>query len=491
MKLDDYQLNRLIGKGSFGEVYETTNSSNQVFATKIIKKSKLIGIVKEYFEREVTISKILEHENIIKLIDIKESEIEHYLIMEYADGFNLSELLSYYKEIYKKTLPEKYVRSIIKQLSSAIEYLHNHWIVHRDLKLENVLFVFDDEDCKQKLKLEKGKIKLIDFGFARIFEENENILSIVGSPNYMSPQLLLKIFNQNHKIDDCDWKTDLWSLGIMTFELLNGELPFLGRNLDQLSELVVKGDYYISKNLGLSFESIEFVQGLLQFYSKDRINWPAIRNHNFINLHKKFESYDFEKIPKDYIEKGSLKLNAKKQCTLFIDNKFIDEDKTISNYGIVNKKRSFYCPDTIITKNLNYREIKSNKVNNNYNLNTIQENYNNTEKDLIFIKIGDKSQTSDTELFKVTYNSSILPKEDLSEDNTVQNKKFEQIIFKEKLNHDNLNKKIKSNDQIKSNIKGLNNQDLFSDDVTVLNKNFIEIKEIKKINDFDIILSNI
>jgi serine/threonine protein kinase len=103
MKLDDYQLNRLIGKGSFGEVYETTNSCNQVFATKIIKKFKLIGIVKEYFDREVTISKILEHENIIKLIDIKESEIEHYLIMEYADGFNLSELLSYYKEIYKKT----------------------------------------------------------------------------------------------------------------------------------------------------------------------------------------------------------------------------------------------------------------------------------------------------------------------------------------------------------------------------------------------------
>ena len=145
MEIEDFTLEKQIGKGAFGEVFITKKKdTNLKYATKKVKKSVITKEkMKKYFNNELFILKHIKHENIINLVEIKNSVYNFFLIFEYCNGGGLSNCLENYKKKYGKPFPENYCQHLIRQIVDGIQYLHASKILHRDLKSANV-FLFKD-----------------------------------------------------------------------------------------------------------------------------------------------------------------------------------------------------------------------------------------------------------------------------------------------------------------------------------------------------------
>ena len=160
-KLDDLTLTKLIGKGKFGEVYLTEKqNSKRLFATKKIDKAIADNQMKRYFKYEINILRMLNHPNIVKLEEIKKTQHHYYIVMEYINGGELSYILKQYKLKYQKPFSEEIVQHLMKQTIDALIYIHDINIIHRDLKLENIMVNFDTEKDKEELNMMKAKIKI-------------------------------------------------------------------------------------------------------------------------------------------------------------------------------------------------------------------------------------------------------------------------------------------------------------------------------------------
>jgi serine/threonine-protein kinase ULK/ATG1 len=133
----------------------------------------------------------------------------------------------------KKPFTQEIAQSIIRQLVSGLQYLHNNKILHRDLKLDNVLINFEKEEDKNAFNLLKCNVKIIDFGFARYLENNTLAQSVLGSPINMDPQILAKMRKiDNNQSFGYDEKADIWSLGTICYEILIGSPPFYANNYE-------------------------------------------------------------------------------------------------------------------------------------------------------------------------------------------------------------------------------------------------------------------
>ena len=147
--------------------------------------------MRRYFNYEIEILKMLNHPNIVKLEEIKKSIHNYYIIMEYVNGGALSEYLKKYKLKYQKAFPEEVVQYLMKQIVEALIYIHDRNIIHRDLKLENIMISFDSEKDKEELNMMKAKIKIIDFGFAIILLSGDYLTKTpVGTMLYMDQKFL-------------------------------------------------------------------------------------------------------------------------------------------------------------------------------------------------------------------------------------------------------------------------------------------------------------
>jgi serine/threonine protein kinase len=144
MKLDDLTFIKSIGKGSFGHVYLTSKVNyQQFFATKVIKKSIADSPkVKKYFHNEIEILKEIKHKNIMQLIEVKDTQDNYYLVCELCNGGSLYQNLNQYLKMYRKPFSEEIVQFLMKQIIEALKYLHGLHIMHRDLKLDNILSQF-------------------------------------------------------------------------------------------------------------------------------------------------------------------------------------------------------------------------------------------------------------------------------------------------------------------------------------------------------------
>ncbi|EGR33328.1 protein kinase domain protein [Ichthyophthirius multifiliis] len=220
-----YKFGEQLGSGSFGSVCIATPIKNpdKRVAIKTIKKSTLKNSLSIYIKREIDIFKSLDHPYICKFLETYMDKYNIYVVMEYCSGGTLKSL------IYSRNNTEKNVAQIIQKLFQAVNYLHHQKIVHRDLKLENVIFTNSD--------LSIADIKIIDFGLSKkIKDQTKKRHTKVGSYQYMGLffYLFLYLIFFLYKIkapevilnSKYDKEFDVWSLGCIMFALLAGELPF-------------------------------------------------------------------------------------------------------------------------------------------------------------------------------------------------------------------------------------------------------------------------
>ncbi|XP_025213851.1 serine/threonine-protein kinase 33 isoform X3 [Theropithecus gelada] len=226
-----YTFGRILGKGSFGMVIEATDKETETkWAIKKVNKEKAGSSAVKLLEREVNILKSVKHEHIIHLEQVFETPKKMYLVMELCEDGELKEILD-----RKGHFSENETRWIIQSLASAIAYLHNNDIVHRDLKLENIMVKSSLTDDNNEINL---NIKVTDFGLAvKKQSRSEAMLQATcGTPIYMAPEVI--------NAHDYSQQCDIWSIGVIMYMLFCGEPPFLASSEEKLFELIRKGELH-------------------------------------------------------------------------------------------------------------------------------------------------------------------------------------------------------------------------------------------------------
>ncbi|MGH0161601.1 UNVERIFIED_CONTAM: hypothetical protein FKN15_078504 [Acipenser sinensis] len=256
-RVGNYLVGKMINKGSFAKVMEGLHiSTGEKVAIKVIdkKKAKQDSYVLKNMKREPRIHQMIKHPNIVQLYETLETENSYYMVMELCLGGDLMD-----KICDRKKLEEREVRMYTRQIMSAVEHMHRHGIVHRDLKIEN--FLLD----------EYNNIKIVDFGLSNTLKPESLSLELLntqcGSPAYAAPELLA------HK--KYGPKVDVWSIGVSMFAMLTGTLPFTVEpfNIKQLHQKMINGEISpippdISKGA---------VQFMLSFLEPDPAKRPHIK----------------------------------------------------------------------------------------------------------------------------------------------------------------------------------------------------------------------
>ncbi|XP_029930117.1 myosin light chain kinase 2, skeletal/cardiac muscle isoform X2 [Myripristis murdjan] len=202
-----YTINRqeVLGGGRFGQVHKCVeNSSGLTLAAKIIKARSQKE--KEVVKNEIQVMNQLDHASLIQLYAAYESRNDIILVLEYVDGGELFDRII--DENY--TLMELDAVMFIRQICEGLQHMHKMYILHLDLKPENIL-------CVSRAT---NKIKIIDFGLARIYKPREKLRVNFGTPEFLAPEVI--------NYDFVSFNTDMWSLGVITYMLLSGLCPFLG-----------------------------------------------------------------------------------------------------------------------------------------------------------------------------------------------------------------------------------------------------------------------
>ncbi|QCE05522.1 fused [Vigna unguiculata] len=256
MGVENYHVIELVGEGSFGKVYKGRRKhTGQTVAMKFIMKHGKTEKDIHNLRQEIEILRKLKHGNIIQMLDSFESPQEFCVVTEFAQG-ELFEILE-----DDKCLPEDQVQAIAKQLVKALHYLHSNRIIHRDMKPQNILIGAG------------SVVKLCDFGFARAMSTNTVVLrSIKGTPLYMAPELVREQ-PYNHTVD-------LWSLGVILYELFVGQPPFYTNSVYALIRHIVKDPVKYPDRMSPNFKS--FLKGLLNKAPESRLTWPALLEHPFV-----------------------------------------------------------------------------------------------------------------------------------------------------------------------------------------------------------------
>lgn len=220
-----YLLLRLLGQGGMGVVYEALDQlEDRRVAIKVIS-SKIVtseSVIKR-FHREAKMGMALTHANIVKTYHYGQTEDELiFIVMEFVDGISLREYI-----VESAPLKPGELLSILEQLCNALDYAHQQGVLHRDLKPANILITRD--------KHQPAQIKLVDFGIAKLLRPNEDITKgasltetgvILGTINYIAPEYILGL--------NLVAASDLYSLGVILFELLTDHLPIEGMSRHQL-----------------------------------------------------------------------------------------------------------------------------------------------------------------------------------------------------------------------------------------------------------------
>ena len=390
-----FNIIRLLGKGAMGDVHLVfLLEPNEYFAVKRIDK-KLIQRpqIRNCFETEKKFLNELHHKNIIKLIAVNESPSHYYLTLEYCNGNSLLSCLEKYIKMYKKPFTEKIVQYLMRQIVDGLKCIHQHNIIHRDLKLANILVKFYSKEDIDSLNMLKANIKISDFG---ISIKADIAFTIAGSPEYTDPLILKKMKERNDlkNSDGYNRSADIWSLGAICYEMLTGRKVFNGRNIDNLYKKVEMGNYSVPFNL--SREVFSFLNGMLQYDPNKRLNIEQLAEHDFLTKNIN----NFSKIDLDLfgskVGNNVIKVNIKNNQTIY--DLLNDEEKIKAINRILNLvsydefsesenklKIPVFPVGAGLQKNNDNKNIKKNisNNNNNFNINLIPSNGINNQNNLI------------------------------------------------------------------------------------------------------------
>ncbi|KAJ5376685.1 hypothetical protein N7509_013571 [Penicillium cosmopolitanum] len=303
MTIGRYTRLEEIGRGSFATVYQGMHNRTKTFvAIKSVNLAKLNKKLKDNLSSEIDILKGLQHPHIVALIDCHESTQHIHLIMEYCALGDLSQFIkkreslfdhSYTREMIKKypnapsgALNEVVVRHFLKQLASALKFLRDRNLIHRDIKPQNLLL------CPAPVSYREGSahivpykgsdnsydpttgletlpmLKIADFGFARSLPATSLAETLCGSPLYMAPEIL--------RYEKYDAKADLWSVGTVLYEMVVGRPPFRATNHVELLRKIEKGEDRIRfpEDSTATDDIKSLIRGLLKRNPVERLNFP-------------------------------------------------------------------------------------------------------------------------------------------------------------------------------------------------------------------------
>ena len=259
-KITDFTLIKELGVGSFGRVLLVQHNLTQAqYAIKAIDKRNKANIQeKPYFRREIEIMYRIHHPNVVKLFGHFEDNTYCYFIMEYIAGGNI---YSYVPKNGIHTISTQQVASIIKDVISATYFLHHMYppIIHRDIKPENVLLG------------DNMRAKLTDFGWSNYMQGDFKRTTVCGTPIYLAPEM---INNTGH-----DEKVDIWCIGVLLFELITGQQPWQGSDVQtvkyNISRLKINWPKQMDRN------AADLISKILRYNPEERISLRNMLMHPF------------------------------------------------------------------------------------------------------------------------------------------------------------------------------------------------------------------
>ena len=289
MIVDNLTLEKCLGKGAFGEVYLTSRKGDdKKYATKKIDREEVEkGEGIKYLKNEIIILQYLRHPNIVRFEEVKKTKKHYYIVMEYCNGGELSKALEKYIEKYGKPFSEEIVQHLMRQIIDAFKFMHERKIIHRDVKLDNILLNYETEEDKKNLNLMKAQVKIIDFGFSCKIDKSGLQFTALGSPINMDPIILKKLNASSKKERQLGYnqKADIWSLGTICYEMLIGKSAFDADDMEDLVNKIENGSYNVPTNL--SHEVVSFLNGMLQYEGNNRLTADQLSRHAFLTKNVK------------------------------------------------------------------------------------------------------------------------------------------------------------------------------------------------------------
>ena len=306
--VDKYKWNfqNHLGSGSYAKVYYGEDTEKNFPVAIKIMDSKLLQNqhLKQGIQKEIKIMKSLDSKFITKLYDVCLSKNNIYLIIEYCKDGDLRKYLN--KKKKDECISEKEAFSILHDIIRGYKCLVERKIIHRDLKPENILY-------------HEGIFKLSDFGFSKTISEMNSMLeSIVGSPLYMSPQLL-------QCLNYCP-KSDIWSIGVIYYEILCGKTPWPSKTQYELVNRILNEPLKFPYQIKISKASEKFIKKTLEVDEPKRISWEGIFKHEL------FAGKEGSDLDTNGTNKGPVNTNAAD-----FDQKTVELVKNIQNL-ITEKK---------------------------------------------------------------------------------------------------------------------------------------------------------
>eukprot|EP00439_Symbiodinium_sp_Y106_P081627 s980_g20.t1 len=257
--MDCYAVGRLLGRGAFGKVNVAVHKlTEELSAMKQCDRRRLAEVGnRKCLQQEVTIMKRLTgHANIIQLFEVVETPSQIVLVMEFANG---GDLLRYVRT--QRRLQEPSVKDLFKQLMDGLAHVHDMCVVHRDIKLENLLL--DPYGC----------VKIADFGVAVVAQPGRQLHEHCGTPSYIAPEILLEAGYEG-------FPADVWSSGVSLYAMLCGRLPFKGKSMPDLKRSILRGQYHLPDHLSPS--SVSLVNTMLMLEPRSRPRVGAVLAHDFL-----------------------------------------------------------------------------------------------------------------------------------------------------------------------------------------------------------------
>ncbi|KAG9280615.1 NUAK family SNF1-like kinase 1 [Astyanax mexicanus] len=253
-----YELLETLGRGTYGKVKKAVEKhTGRVVAIKSIRKEKIKDEQDMvHIRREIEIMSSLRHPHIISIYEVFENKDKIVIVMEYASK---GELYDYISE--RRKLSERETRHFFRQIVSAVHHCHKNGVVHRDLKLENVLL---DDNCN---------IKIADFGLSNLYHKDKLLQTFCGSPLYASPEIVNGRPYRGPEVDS-------WALGVLLYTLVYGTMPFDGGDHKRLIRQISNGEY---REPPQSSDARGLIRWMLMVNPDRRATVEDIANHWWVN----------------------------------------------------------------------------------------------------------------------------------------------------------------------------------------------------------------